>query len=339
MITLGRFIAGSDLIDRRDPAPTISPTEEIAIAQRIRSANPSLFWSTLLLPAPRRNAMQALYLLCHELRGIADGNASRTLKLALLTDWRTEIGSLYAGRPQHFVARALSDAVERFDLRCVDFLTIIEGMETEARTDIRAPSLEQLYLYCKQRSVAVVAIALRILGAAQADADQVAAALGRGMVLTGILRDLTQDARRHRLYLPRELLRAQGVFATTPSYVLAQPALPQVCNALAEWAADWFADCRGRPRRPIKVADGSGHSNSLRLSQSAPGVARPWLETPRRAGSPSGLVPPSARHRTRSHHSLTLQTAVLSPPRCHPMHHRPSTPFTAGEPLKFSTQE
>ena len=242
MITLERFITGSDLVHRRDPGPATSPTEEVTIARRIRDANPSFFWSTLLLPARRRDAMRALYVFCWELRGIADGNASRTLKLALLTDWRTQIGSLYAGRPQHFVTRALSDGVERFDLRCVDFLAIIEGMETEARTDTRAPSLEQLYLYCKQRSVAVIRIALRILGAAQPDADRVAAALGRGMFLTGILRDLTQDARRHRLYLPRELLQAHSIFATTPSYVLAQPALPQVCNEVAEWAADWFAD-------------------------------------------------------------------------------------------------
>jgi presqualene diphosphate synthase len=242
MITLERFITGSDLVHRRDPGPATSPTEEVTIARRIRDANPSFFWSTLLLPARRRDAMRALYVFCWELRGIADGNASRTLKLALLTDWRTQIGSLYAGRPQHFVTRALSDGVERFDLRCVDFLAIIEGMETEARTDTRAPSLEQLYLYCKQRSVAVIRIALRILGAAQPDADRVAAALGRGMFLTGILRDLTQDARQHRLYLPRELLQAHSIFATTPSYVLAQPALPQVCNEVAEWAADWFAD-------------------------------------------------------------------------------------------------
>jgi len=186
--------------------------------------------------------MQALYLFCRELRGIADGDASRTLKLALLADWRTQIGLLYADQPQHFVTRALSDAVKRFDLRCVDFLAIIDGIETEARTDIRAPSLEQLYLYCKQRSASVIHIALRIVRAAQADADQMAAALGRGMVLTSILRDLTRDARRHRLYLPRELLQAHGIFATTPSYVLAQPALPQVCDTLAEWAADWFAD-------------------------------------------------------------------------------------------------
>src|SRR5215469_469180 len=133
MITLERFIASSDLVRRRDPGPTISPTEEIAIAQRIRSANPSLFWSTLLLPAPRREAMQALYFFGHELRGIVDGTASRTLKLALLTDWRTQIGLLYAGRPEHFVTRALSNAVAQLDLRCVDFLAIIDGIETEAK--------------------------------------------------------------------------------------------------------------------------------------------------------------------------------------------------------------
>ena len=277
MITLERFIASSDLVRRRDPGPTTSPTEAAPIAQRIRSANASFFWSTRVLPASRRDAMQALHFFCWELRGIADGDASRTLKLALLSDWRTETGSLYAGRPQHFVTRALSDAVERFDLRCVDFLEIIEGMETQAGTDIRAPSLEQLYLYCKQRSVAVIRIALRILGAAQPEADRVAAALGRGMVLTGILRDLTQDARRHRLYLPRELLQAHGIFSTMPNYVLAQPALPQVCNALAEWAADWFADAEdaleGRSRWRMGAARAilSGYRSLLRAL-----VVRGW---------------------------------------------------------------
>src|SRR6516225_513366 len=251
MITLERFIAGSDLVHRRDPGSTTSPTEEVTIARRIRDANPSFFWSTLLLPARRRDAMRALYFFCWELRGIADGNTSRSLKLAQLADWRGQIALLYAGQPQHFVTEALSYAVERFDLRCVDFLAIIEGMETEASTDIRAPSLEQLYLYCKQRSVAVIRIALRILGVAQADANQVAAALGRGMLLTGILRDLTQDARRHRLYLPRELLQMHGIFATMPSYVLAQPALPEICNALAERATAHFADAkRAIPAHP-----------------------------------------------------------------------------------------
>jgi phytoene/squalene synthetase len=270
MITLERFIAGSDLVHRRDPGPTTLSTEKAAITQRIRRANPSFFWSTRLLPAARRDAMQALYFFSRELCEIAESNTSRTLKLALLTDWRTQIGLLYARRPQHFVTRALSDAVERFDLRCADFLSIIDGVGADASTDIRAPSLEQLDLYCEQRSVAVIRIALRILGAPQADADQVAAALGRGIVLTGILRDLSQDARQHRLYLPRELLQAHGIFATMPSYVLAQSALPQVCSPLAERAADWFADAedalegRSRWRMAAATAILSGYRRLLR---------------------------------------------------------------------------
>jgi phytoene synthase len=90
------------------------------------------------------------------------------------------------------------------------------------------------------------------------------------MLLTCILRDLTQDARRHRLYLPRELLQAHGIFATMPSYVLAQPALPQVCNAVAEWAVDWFADAedalegRSRWRMGVVTPILSGYSRLLR---------------------------------------------------------------------------
>jgi presqualene diphosphate synthase len=204
--------------------------------------------------------MQALYVFCRELGDISDAEASRTLKLTLLGDWRAEIGLLYAGRPQHLVTRALRDAIESFDLRCHDFLAVIDGTEMNSRTDIRAPSLEQLDLYCEQRAVAASRIAFRILGAAPPEGERVAAALGRGMQLTGILRDLAQDAARHRLYLPRELLQAHGIFATMPSYVLAQPALPHVCNALAEQAAAHFRDAErvipDRPRRALIVTTG-----------------------------------------------------------------------------------
>jgi phytoene synthase len=217
-------------------------TEEAAIGQRIRTGSASLFWPMRLLPQPRRDAMQAVYLFCREVRDVADGNASRTLKLALLADWRTQIALLYARRPQHVVTRALSDAIARFDLHSEDFLALIDGMKMVSSADFRAPSIEQLDLYCEQTAVAVLRIALRILGAAPREGERLAAALGRGMQLTAILRDLASDAARQLLYLPRELLRAHGILATMPSYVLAQPALPQVCNALAEQAAAHFAD-------------------------------------------------------------------------------------------------
>jgi phytoene synthase len=252
MLTLERIHVGSALVRGRGPGSVAYPAEEVKIAQRIRTASGSFFWLLRLLPAPRREAMHALYAFRREVGGVANSEASRALKLAVLADWRDQIALLYAGRPQRVVTRALRDGIDRFDLRCNDFLAIIDGIKMDASVDIRAPSQEQLDLYCEQTAVAVSRIALRIFGAAPPDGERLAAALGRGMLLTGILRDLAQDAARDRLYLPRELLHAHRIFATMPSYVLAQPALPKVCNALAERAAAHFADAQraiaARPR-------------------------------------------------------------------------------------------
>ena len=213
-----------------------------------------------LLPARRREVMCALYAFCREVGDIADGEASRSLKQILLLSWRREIAHLYAGRPQHAVTRGLSEAIHLYGLRCDDFLAIINGMEMDARIDIRAPSFAELDDYCERVAVAVGRISVRIFGEETPVGERVAAELGRALQLTSILRDLADDARRHRLYLPRELLHKHGIFATTPSWVLAQPALPDVCRDLAMLAerryaaaAEAIAACPRRTMRPAAV--------------------------------------------------------------------------------------
>jgi phytoene/squalene synthetase len=114
-------------------------------------------------------------------------------------------------------------------------------MEMDAPTDIQAPSFAELDRYCERVAVAVGRISVRIFGEASPAGERVAAELGRAVQLTNILRDLAEDAERHRLYLPRELLHARGIFATTPSWVLAQPALPDVCRDLATLAEQHYA--------------------------------------------------------------------------------------------------
>jgi phytoene/squalene synthetase len=240
MATLKRIPAGPAQLPPRDLNAATCRTDTAALAQRARFACSSFFWPVLLLPAPHRNAMYAFYAFCREVHGATCGGAARTRKLALLADWRAEIALLFAGRPQHAVTQALRDPVSRLDLRFEDFLLILDGMEMEAHSDIRAPSLAQLDLYCERAVVAVGRIVLRIFGTATPDAGRVAAALGHALHLTGILRNLAQDATRQRLYLPRELLHAHGIFVTMPSYVLAQPALPQVCNELGGRATAYF---------------------------------------------------------------------------------------------------
>src|SRR6266446_10714041 len=69
-----------------------------------------------------------------------------------------------------------------------------------------APSLAELDRYCQCVAVAVGRLSMRILGEETPAGERVAAELGRALQLTNILRNLAEDAGRHRLYLPRELL-------------------------------------------------------------------------------------------------------------------------------------
>jgi squalene synthase HpnD len=241
MTILDRLDTSISELSRSSAAAGPSNTQNNAMALRQRAAGSSFFWAMQLLPHQRRKAMYALYEFCREVDDIADGDATRALKDILLSDWRSEIALLYAGRPQHMVTRALSEAVHLYGLQCRDFLAIIDGMEMDARDDIRAPSLDDLDLYCERVAVAVGRLSVRIFGEETPAGECVAAELGRAVQLTNILRDLAQDARRRRLYLPREVLRSRGIYATTASWVLAQPALPDVCRDVAMMAEGHYA--------------------------------------------------------------------------------------------------
>jgi hypothetical protein len=191
--------------------------EDNPTASGSRTAGTSSSWVMPFLPVQRRKAVYALYAFCREIDHIADGAASPSLKQILFMNWRSEIAHLYGGRPRHSVTLGLNQAIHRYGLRCHDFLAIIDGAEMKAQTDTRAPSFAQLDRYCECTAVAVSRLLVRIFGEETPAGEHVAAELGRALQFTDILRDLTQDAKRHRLFLPRELLQTNGVFATMPS--------------------------------------------------------------------------------------------------------------------------
>src|SRR5271169_7024864 len=103
------------------------------IRNRVEAAGTSFYWAMRLLPEHRRNAMYAIYAFCREVDDIADGERPVEHKTEGLAAWREEIDALYAGRPRHVVARALSEPAVRYRLRRRDFLAIIDGMEMDAR--------------------------------------------------------------------------------------------------------------------------------------------------------------------------------------------------------------
>jgi phytoene synthase len=241
-----------------DQRPSDTPvTDDAANACLVRASGGLFFWTLRLLPAPRRRAMLALFGFWHALDSIADEAPSAARRDQLLAEWRYQIAQLFDGKPQLPVTRALAGAVRYCGLRRNDFMAAIDGKTLDAATDIRAPSLVELDVHCAQVAGAIGLLAVRILGIDSTVGDRAATELGRALRLTGILNDLAADAARGRLYLPRDLLRAHGIFATDPLTVLRDPALPQVCAVVARRAERHFADAAALmatlPRRNLRA--------------------------------------------------------------------------------------
>jgi presqualene diphosphate synthase len=231
-----------------------------AIRQRVEAAGTSFYWAMRLLPQERRNGMYAVYAWCREVDDIADGDQPVAVKQAALDAWRDEIAALYAGHPHQLIARALQEPMRRYELRRQDFLAVIDGMEMDARANIRAPEAATLDLYCARVASAVGHLSVHVFGDDGPAAHRVAESLGRALQLTNILRDLDEDAQRGRLYLPREILEHHGIGTTEPLQVLQHPALPAVCREVAGIAEQHFdaadlamAQCRRRAMRPAAL--------------------------------------------------------------------------------------
>ena len=237
------------------------------IRQRVEAAGTSFYWAMRLLPTDRRNGMYAVYAFCREVDDIADDTGPPAPKKAALDAWHAEIDALYAGHPRHLLARALKEPVSRYALRRSDFHDVIDGMEMDAAEDIRAPDLATLDRYCARVAAAVGHLSVHVFGDPGPDAHDVADALGRALQLINILRDLDEDARRGRLYLPRELLDRHGIRTAEPLSVLRHPALPAVCRDLAAIAEEHFAEadramarCSRRAMRPAAVMGAFYHA-------------------------------------------------------------------------------
>ncbi|MBF0355387.1 MAG: presqualene diphosphate synthase HpnD [Alphaproteobacteria bacterium] len=226
----------------------------------VEKAGTSFYWAMRSLSSERRDAIFAIYAFCRAVDDIADSTAADETKRNDLAQWRQGIACLYEGRdaPENLpLLRALKAPIRRFALSRKDFEAIIDGMEMDVGTPIRAPSREQFDLYLDRVACAVGRLSNRIMGAPERIADALANSLGRALQTTNILRDLAEDATLGRLYLPLPLLLKYRIQDTDPARVLAHPNLHAACLALAAEAQDLFLQSAGllgqtdsRPLRP-----------------------------------------------------------------------------------------
>ena len=185
-------------------------TPDAYCADRAAKSGSSFYYSFLFLPAEKRRAIMAVYAFCREVDDVVDECEDPGLAATKLAWWRSEIARVYAGSPQHPVGLALAPIVRDFNLPQEEFLEIIDGMEMDL-TQTRYLDFKGLQLYCYRVASVVGLLASEIFGSTQRATRRYAHDLGLALQLTNIIRDVGEDARRGRIYLPVEDLQQFNV--------------------------------------------------------------------------------------------------------------------------------
>jgi 15-cis-phytoene synthase len=201
--------------------------------QKAAASGSSFYYSFLFLPPERRRAITALYAFCREVDDVVDETREPQIAATKLAWWRAEVGNLFAGNPQHPVTKALAVSKDRFSIRHERLNDIIDGMEMDL-TQSRYLDWPGLERYCYRVAGAVGLLAAGIFGYHDPRTLEYARELGIAFQLTNIIRDVGEDARKNRIYLPMADLKEFGVPAAD---ILASRETPQFKRLMAFEAA------------------------------------------------------------------------------------------------------
>jgi 15-cis-phytoene synthase len=166
----------------------------------------SFYYSFLFLPQERRRAITALYAFCREVDDVVDECTDPQLARTKLGWWRLEVGKLFEGSPDHPVTRALQPHLEAFGMSAERLSEIIDGIEMDL-TQTRYLDFAGLERYCYHVAGAVGLLAAGIFGFTDPRTLEYAKHLGTAFQLTNIIRDVGEDARKDRIYLPMDEMK------------------------------------------------------------------------------------------------------------------------------------
>ena len=198
------------------------------VQEKAAGSGSSFYYAFLFLPTPRRAAITAFYAFCREVDDVVDEVADPAVATSKLQWWRAEVGRAFAGQPTHPVMLALMPWVADFRIRPDHLQAVIEGCQTDLQ-QTRFLDYPALQRFCHLVAGVVCEVAANIFGSTHEATLQYAHGLGQAMQLTNIIRDVGDDARRGRIYLPmselqrfdvkaHELLRRESPWGYSPRF-------------------------------------------------------------------------------------------------------------------------
>jgi 15-cis-phytoene synthase len=190
--------------------------------QKAAASGSSFYYAFRFLPPARREAITAFYAYCREIDDVVDEIADPSVAAAKLAWWRDEVARAVAGNPTHPALRALMPHAKAFHIGAEHMNAVIEGCEMDLKQS-RYLDFAGLSRYCHLVAGMVGEVACNIFGREHEQTVTYAHRLGLAMQMTNIIRDVGEDARRGRIYLPMDELKRFDVKAAellqrTPPY-------------------------------------------------------------------------------------------------------------------------
>jgi 15-cis-phytoene synthase len=187
-------------------------TPQQYVQDKAAASGSSFYYAFLFLPPPRRAAITAFYAFCREVDDVVDEVTDPSVAQAKLAWWRKEVAAAFAGQPSHPALQALMPHVEAFDIRAEHLHAVIDGCQMDL-DQTRYLDYAGLQRYCHLVAGVVGEVASGIFGRTDPATIGYAHQLGLAMQLTNIIRDVGDDARRGRIYLPVDELQQFDVKA------------------------------------------------------------------------------------------------------------------------------
>jgi phytoene synthase len=187
-------------------------TPEQYVQDKTARSGSSFYYAFLFLPPPRRAAITAFYAFCREVDDVVDEAQDTGVAATKLAWWQREVAESYAGRPSHPVMKALMPLTADYDIRAEHLGAVIDGCQMDL-VQSRFLDFAGLAHYCHLVAGVVGEVAASIFGRTEQATIAYAHRLGLAMQLTNIIRDVGDDARRGRIYLPVSELKQFDVKA------------------------------------------------------------------------------------------------------------------------------
>ncbi|AKJ28513.1 presqualene diphosphate synthase HpnD [Caldimonas brevitalea] len=176
-------------------------TPEQYVQDKAAASGSSFYYAFMFLPPPRRAAITAFYAFCREVDDVVDEVTDAHVAQTKLLWWRKEVAQAYAGQAAHPVMLALMPHAATYGVTQDHLQAVIDGCQMDLE-QTRYLDFAGLQKYCHLVAGVVGEVASGIFGRTEAATVQYAHKLGQALQLTNIIRDVGDDARRGRIYLP-----------------------------------------------------------------------------------------------------------------------------------------